>query len=50
MKKETTLPELFFTDFNQWIQYVTGRRFIKKREVKSNNLWDKNIFIPNKKL
>ena len=46
MKKETTLPELFFTDFNQWIQYISGRRFTKKVDVKSNDLWDKNKYVP----
>ena len=43
---KTTLPELFFTDFNSWIQHVTRINF---KEPKKLTSWDKNVFIPNKK-
>lgn len=46
MKKETIFPDQFTTDFNVWIQFITGRRFTKKAEVKSNDLWDKNKYVP----
>jgi hypothetical protein len=40
---KTTIPELFFTDFNSWIQHVTGIKFKQPKKVVS---WDGNIYKP----
>lgn len=43
---KTSYPVTYFTDFNLWIQSVTGKCFNNKREVKPDSLWNLNSYTP----